>query len=996
MNKIRKLLIPALFLCLTLSGTAVIKSNAEETQGEQASAGSALEDENPERLEEVTGMDENGDIYEVDDSEGTVEQPKIRMFSRAASVQVVNFRTKGNATTNYTEYGTGASGYTNGAYGADAAYLGTYNGRVRFMLSGVVGEVAASEVQLVDFSSAKSVSCYKVSDGRLLHYITQDMSTTGHATSLDNGNAPSYLSGGTTYYSYDGHYFYTDYAVMLADYQNQTRSNSVNAGSPYYNYYQYLPLRSTSSYSAAQLNSLINAKAGSSSKMYNIGEYLTSAQNTYGVNALLIAGVGANESGWGKSSISHDKNNLFGLNAVDSSPGTSASTYASVQECIRQFADGWMSRGYLDTSDWRYKGGFLGNKGSGINVSYASDPYWGERAANLIWYLDRNGGGQDANAYSIGIKDTINTTHNSVNVRNGSNTSSTALYKTGAWSNYAVLIQNTTAENGFYRIQSDSVLTADRSAIVTSTGAYNFDQMYAYISADYVTLVNQGANTEVKKELSSIYVSQAPSKVTYTAGENFDPAGIIVMAKWSDGSETDVTQDVTYSAGVLQSGTASVTVTYTSEGVTKTVQQAVTVTDPVTVDAVSINPAQVELHPGDSLTFGIAVTGSGNPSSQAEWSVSGAVSADTKIDANGRLQIGADETAQSLTVTAVPAADTSKSAAATVTIVPAETPDESSPSGDPEVSEPIQEPDETPDADEPETETPDAGTEDPVKTEESLQDEATGIWVKGTFAEGTTVTAEPVAEGSDQYASYIEPVKNHTILGVYDIKLSQELADGESVQLGVPIDAAYNGQEFIILHYTEKDGQTFQETYKDTIEDGQAVIQVAGFSPYVIALNDAPAEEPENVDTDVAGTDNAGTDAVGTDSVVPPANMAPSTGENSSTGTNSVVTGNEITDTQDSSSPSNQTDQGSDTTTNGTTQTTDNKEQTIDQTQDTSNAKNTQNGQNTTSNPSENQKQNKSAPKTGDDNQIGIWIVMLCLAVAGVAYWVYEKKKSVK
>ena len=125
MNKIRKLLIPALFLCLTLSGMTVMESSAEETQGEQASA---------------------GNIYEVDDSEGTVEQPKLRTFSRAASVQVVNFRTKGNATTNYTEYGTGASGYTNGAYGADAAYLGTYNGKVRFMLSGVVGEVAASEV----------------------------------------------------------------------------------------------------------------------------------------------------------------------------------------------------------------------------------------------------------------------------------------------------------------------------------------------------------------------------------------------------------------------------------------------------------------------------------------------------------------------------------------------------------------------------------------------------------------------------------------------------------------------------------------------------------------------------------------------------------------------------------------------------------------------------------------------------------------------------------
>ncbi len=303
MNKIRKLLIPALFLCLTLSGMTVMESSAEETQGEQASAGSALEDENPQRLEEVTGMDEEGNIYEVDDSEGTVEQPKLRTFSRAASVQVVNFRTKGNATTNYTEYGTGASGYTNGAYGADAAYLGTYNGKVRFMLSGVVGEVAASEVQLVNFSSAKSISCYEVSGGRLLHHITQDMSTAGHATSLDNGNAPSYLASGTTYYSYDGHYFYTDYAVMLEDYRSETRSHSVNAGSPYYNYYQYLPLRSKSSYSAAELNSMINTKAGSDSKMYNVGDSLVSSQNTYGVNALLVAGMGGNESYWGKSGI---------------------------------------------------------------------------------------------------------------------------------------------------------------------------------------------------------------------------------------------------------------------------------------------------------------------------------------------------------------------------------------------------------------------------------------------------------------------------------------------------------------------------------------------------------------------------------------------------------------------------------------------------------------------------------------------------------------------
>lgn len=980
MNKIRKLLIPALFLCLTLSGMTVMESSAEETQGEQASAGSALEDENPQRLEEVTGMDEEGNIYEVDDSEGTVEQPKLRTFSRAASVQVVNFRTKGNATTNYTEYGTGASGYTNGAYGADAAYLGTYNGKVRFMLSGVVGEVAASEVQLVNFSSAKSISCYEVSGGRLLHHITQDMSTAGHATSLDNGNAPSYLASGTTYYSYDGHYFYTDYAVMLADYQNQTRSNSVNAGSPYYNYYQYLPLRSASSYSAAELNSLINAKAGGSSKMYNIGEYLVSAQDTYGVNALLIAGVGANESGWGKSSISQTKNNLFGLNAIDTSPGTSASTYASVQECIRQFADGWMSRGYLDTSDWRYKGGFLGNKGSGINVSYASDPYWGERAANLIWNLDQNGGGRDGNAYSIGIKDTINTSHNSVNVRNSSSTSSTALYKTGAWANYAVLIQNQTAENGFYRIQSDSVLNADRSSIVTNTGAYSFDQMYAYISADYVTLVNQGADTEIKKELSSIYISQAPSKVTYTAGESFDPAGIAVMAKWSDGSETDVTQEVTYSAGTLQTGMSSITVTYTSDGVAKTAEQAITVTDPVTVDSVAVNPEQTELSPGESLTFGVAVTGTGNPSTQVEWSLSGAVSADTKIDENGKLQVGADETAQTLTVTVTSAVDPAKKAEAVVTVVSIEEPAEPD-DGPTEPGEP-EEPSESEEPESPEV------TEPVIET---VKDEVTGISVKGELNRDTTVAVNPVTEESEQYATYTEPVKGHTILGVYDITLSQELEEGQSVELVFLVDKAYEGQQIIVLHYAEKDGAYFTETYDSEVMNGQATINVTGFSTYVVALNDPPTEEPGNSESNI----NSPAEEPGT---IPPANNG---GISSGGNSNSA-----ITDTNQPNSPSddqNQFGNASQNVQNQTGNTTQNSQNQFGNlTQN-----NGQNNQTTDSGkdsqspsvaPSGDTKttDTKAAPKTGDESTIGLWIAMMLLAVSGVGYWVYEKRKSVR
>ena len=580
MQRAKKFLILVLLVCLCTVYVPGIESQAEEMSGEQTSDDPGLEDENPQRLDEATGMDEDGNIFEVDETGGEISESGIAVHSRAASVKVVNFKTKGNAVTEYKEYSTKADGYTNGAYGADAAFLGTDGSTVKFMLSGVVGEVSADEVQVVDFASVQSVSCYKAENGRLLHYITHDMTTAGHATSLDNGKAPSYLQGGVTYYSYDGHYFYTDYGTMLNDYQNETRANSVNAGSPHYNYYQYLPFRSRTAYSGAELNSLLEGKTQASSKLRNTGDYFAGSQNTYGVNALIMAGIAANESGWGTSSICQNKNNLFGLNAVDSSPGTSANTYASVEECIRQFADGWMSRKYLNPEHWTYNGGFLGNKASGVNVKYASDPYWGEKAANIIWRLDQNGGSRDADAYTIGIKDTLATGHTSVNVRRGSSTSEALLYKTGAASNYAVLIQDLAAENSFYRIQSDAVLNADRASVNTGTGKYDYDNMYAYISSGYVTVVNQGKTVDapLAKVLESIYISQAPARTTYTAGETFDAAGMVVMARWNDGTESDVTAEVTYSTDALSEGTGSVTVSYTNEGVTMTADQAVTVT----------------------------------------------------------------------------------------------------------------------------------------------------------------------------------------------------------------------------------------------------------------------------------------------------------------------------------------------------------------------------------------------------------------------------------
>ena len=407
MIKRNKLLICALAMSMVLTVMPGVTSRAAEAEGETEASVSEMQDENIQRLEEVTAMDEDGSIREIDDANrmgaeadeaGGIPLSSLRSFSP----KVVNFNTKGNSITNYTDETNGISGYTNGAYGADAAYLGTTaDGKIRFMLSGVTGTVNASDVQLVDYSAvADKVSYYTVSYGRLIHYISQNLET-APVSAINNGTAPAFLNEGEKYYSYDGHYFYTDYGVMLTDYQNGTNgASAVNAGSPFNNYFQFLDMNLSTSYTGEELDNILSTamkNAGvdpAGSKLTGTGNSFVKYQNTYSVNALLSLGIAINESAWGRSNICLTKNNIFGLNAVDSSPND-AYAFPSIDDCIREFMNYQMANAYLKDGQWSNHGEYLGNKGGGINVSYASDPYWGEKAAAHAWNLDTLGGSRD-------------------------------------------------------------------------------------------------------------------------------------------------------------------------------------------------------------------------------------------------------------------------------------------------------------------------------------------------------------------------------------------------------------------------------------------------------------------------------------------------------------------------------------------------------------------------------------------------------------------------
>lgn len=1034
----RKLLILLFFMCMVLTGLPAMKSEAQE--GDSGGTSQALEDENPERTESVTAMDENGNITEVGDSDGSITEEgssgssgKLSAYARSVlalsdTVKVVNFNTKDNQVTNYVEDGTGAAGYTNGDYGADAAYLGTSGGKVKFMMSGVIGWVNASEVEVIDLSQAKVVSGYEVENGRLVHGIVYTMATPGYRSKLDNGPAPSYLSAGVKYYSYDGHYFYTSYGTMISDYQNNTRANSVNPDNPYYNYYQYLPMRSTTVYGADTLNAMISTRASSSSKMSGKGSAFVDSQNTYGVNALIMTGIAANESGWGTSSIARSKNNLFGLNAVDSSPGTSANTFASVETCISDFANGWMSRGYLYPNDSRYKGGFLGNKASGLNVSYASDPYWGEKAANVAYTLDETQGNQDYGRYTIGIKDTAAYSHQTVNVRQGSSTSTAVLYRTSSASCYAVLIKNTTPENGFYQIQSDAVLNGDRSAVVKGQGTYQFDSMYAYISADYVQIVGQGSTQEPAPEpvvLDSIAITAAPSKTVYTEGETFDPAGMSVQATWSDGTVSDVTGQISFPTDPLTTDMTEVTISYTSGDVTKTAACQIQVQEKVTVTQVLINPTQITLYPGEEKTFGVAVQGTGNPSQEAVWSLTGANSSSTVIDENGRLTVGDDETAETVTVKVQSAQDMNQYAEAVVTIAqkPAETPDTDTPNTEtPDTDTPNTG---TPDTDTPDTETPDTDTpntdasgEDTGSVsfaETELKDQDTGLTVKGELSQGAAVSVKAVAQEEEQYGTLVKEAGNRQILGVYEVALDGQIKEGSQAALTFTVDEQYNGKEILILHYPKEGDVSFVERYVVPAEDGKVTVEVDSFSPFVLALNEETPEGSDESGTEPGTPENSGDS--GTEVETPEGSDQSGKEEGTPEGSDESGNGGGTVSTESSESgsqaPSGSQNPGN-SSQNGSSQTTQDGQNNNASDGSNSNVNNNSTaGSNTAvnnsggtaaqnSNPANTTNTNTgtdhsritAAPRTGDTSSVLTWMILAAVAIVAVIAVVVIKKRS--
>lgn len=343
----------------------------------------------------------------LDDSQVCIKNQDGKVV--AIKSGLVNFNTKDvSENTTYTQEN-GEEGYLNGHYGSDGLYIETNDDgtQVLFQMAGVKGWVDIEDINLLVYDPAYPISSYSKVNDSLVHQISTDF-LNYEIQAYGIGYAPAFMEEGTTYYSYDGHYFYSDFESMSQDVRSNVHTNAINT-EPYFNFYQYVPHRSMSRISSVRYDSFLFEQKGinalataypceeNQSVLFNQQELFINNQNAIHMNGAMMFSLGCNESGYGQSQYAIEQHNIFGHNAFDSDPDQ-ATMYQDLNDCIYQHAYYFLQEGYANPDDWRYHGSWFGDKASGINVQYASDPYWGEKAASMYYHLDQ---GVDSSQISI-------------------------------------------------------------------------------------------------------------------------------------------------------------------------------------------------------------------------------------------------------------------------------------------------------------------------------------------------------------------------------------------------------------------------------------------------------------------------------------------------------------------------------------------------------------------------------------------------------------------
>ncbi|SIS42922.1 glucosaminidase domain-containing protein [Salimicrobium flavidum] len=276
--------------------------------------------------------------------------------------------------------------YTDASLGTSSTYV---NGQVelnyvRSRSNAIEAELAGKRVfvkpedvtfipedfQKIESDSRPGASYYRNVNGTLQHTIYRALSNS--YVTYSYGKAPDSLGEGEIVTSWDGTTFNGEEAT----------------------FFNNLDLRRQGHYNGEMLDEYI-ASQHPDSPLIGHGDAFVTVAEEQGVNALYLMAHAIHESAWGKSAIARDKNNLFGIDAVDGNAYDGAMVFESFEGSIRYLAEKKLTTEYLVEKGEHFNGYTLGNKSTGMNVKYASDPYWGQKIAGHMYRADQYLGGHD-------------------------------------------------------------------------------------------------------------------------------------------------------------------------------------------------------------------------------------------------------------------------------------------------------------------------------------------------------------------------------------------------------------------------------------------------------------------------------------------------------------------------------------------------------------------------------------------------------------------------
>lgn len=361
-------------------------------------------------------------------------------------------------------------------HGREIRYIDANSDFVKVQVGGTIGYVKHSEVDFLPAELITQRDYYMANQwGTLTHY--QYNYVNKRQDSYTIGPAPAAMAKNVKYYSHDGTHF-------------AAGSSKVT----HYPYFQYQSVRTKTNYTAAELDSFIMTRLGelnsssgtykdalTKSKLIGKGKYFIEMQDKYNINALFMLSAAMHESAYGMSANAQTKNNLFGIRVYDGSPHE-GTVYAQPEGSIDAFAREYMNRNYANPNGAYANGAAPGNKTTGFNVSYASDPTWGSKVAGHMFRADLALGQKDIGKHKLGITNTAST-----NVRNAPNGSVIIYQYTRDYLGvdnafgYPVIIQDTVkGSDGYnwYKVNTDMNPEKD-----TNNGV-------GWIRADLVDVIN--------------------------------------------------------------------------------------------------------------------------------------------------------------------------------------------------------------------------------------------------------------------------------------------------------------------------------------------------------------------------------------------------------------------------------------------------------------------------------------------------------------------------